>query len=138
MANSNEKLVAGIAALIPIARDAFKGDHMNRQMDAILSNNKVRHAGSQMSHNAEKYVRDLMDSNQFTRQIAAKMMPRRSPIPSIALGVALAVGAGFVWAYLARRKTTKPVVDVETPLKNGKADHKSAGVTLDGKAMPST
>ena len=136
MSNSNEKLVAGIAALIPIARDAFKGDHMDRQLDAILSNNKVRHAGSQMSHQAEKYMRDLMNSNQFTRQLAAKLMPRRSPVPTIALGLAVAVGAGFVWAYLARRKTNK--ADIDTPLTNGKADTHSSGVTLDGKAMPST
>jgi hypothetical protein len=135
MANSNEKLVAGIAALLPIAQDAFRGDHMNRQFDAILSNNKVRHAGSQMASQAEKYIHDMVNSNRFTRQIAAQLAPRRSPAPAIALGLAAAVGAGFVWAYLARRQARKE--GVAMPLKNGKADGKSSSVTLDGKASPS-
>lgn len=135
MSNSNEKLVAGIAALIPIARDAFKGDHMNRQFDAIISNTKVRDAGSHMASQAEKYMRDMINSNRFTRQIAAQMMPRRSPVPTIALGVAVVVGAGFVWAYMARRAARKQPQDM--PLKNGKAaPAKASGVTLDGKAMP--
>jgi hypothetical protein len=135
MANSNEKLVAGIAALLPIAQDAFKGDHWNRQFDAIISNNKVRDAGSHMASQAEKYIHDMVNSNKFTRQIAAQLAPRRSPAPAIALGVAAVVGAGFVWAYLARRKARKEAG--EMPLKNGNADHQSSGVTLDGKAMPS-
>lgn len=135
MSNSNEKLVAGIAALIPIARDAFKGDHINRQFDAIISNNKVRDAGSHMASQAEKYVYDMMNSNRFTRQIAAQMMPRRSPAPTIALGLAVVLGAGFAWAYLARRAARKQTVDA--PLKNGKAaPAKASGVALDGKAMP--
>ncbi len=135
MSNSNEKLVAGIAALIPIARDAFKGDHMNRQFDAIISNNKVRDAGSHMANQAEKYMHDMINSNRFTRQIAAQMMPRRSPAPTIALGLAVVVGAGFVWAYLARRAAFKQPEDM--PLKNGKAASvTSSGATLDGKAMP--
>jgi hypothetical protein len=137
MSNSNEKLVAGIAALIPIARDAFKGDHMNRQFDAIISNNKVRDAGSHMVSQAEKYMHDMVNSNKFTRQIAARMMPRRSPVPAIALGVVVVMGAGFVWAYLARRAARKQPEDM--PLKNGKtAPAKASGVTLDGKAMPAS
>jgi CHASE3 domain sensor protein len=134
MSNSNEKLVAGIAALIPIARDAFAGDHMNRQFDAIISNNKVRDAGSHMASQAEKYMHDMINSNRFTRQIAAQMMPRRSPAPTIAMGLAVVVGAGFVWAYLARRNARKQPDDM--PLKNGKAPTKASAATLDGKAMP--
>ena len=138
MSNSNEKLVAGIAALIPIARDAFKGDHMNRQFDAIISNNKVRHAGSHIASQAEKYMHDMMNSNKFTRQIAAQIMPRRSPVPNIALGVAIAVGVGFVWTYMARRAARKQP-EADLPMKNGKAAaEKATGVTLDGKAMPAT
>jgi CHASE3 domain sensor protein len=134
MSNSNEKLVAGIAALIPIARDAFKGDHMNRQLDAIISNNKVRDAGSHMASQAEKYMHDMINSNRFTRQIAAQMMPRRSPAPAIALGVAVVVGAGFVWAYLARRNARKQPADL--PLKNGRAETKTSSDGFEGKAMP--
>ena len=54
MSNANEKLVAGLVALLPIARDALSNGHLNRQFDAVLSNNKVRHAGSQMAGQADR------------------------------------------------------------------------------------
>lgn len=104
MSNSNEKLVAGLAALIPIARDAFRDGHLDRQFDAVLSNDKVRHAGSQMVGQAEKYLRDSFKGNKLARKLAARLAPKPSPLPMIALA---ALGAGLVWAYLDRRKANK-------------------------------
>lgn len=83
MPNSNEKLVAGIVALIPVAIDAFKDDHLDRQVDAIMTNTKVRDIGSRMAGQTEKYLHNMIKSNNFTRQVAAQFKPRQSPAPAI-------------------------------------------------------
>lgn len=132
MSNSNEKLVTAIAALVPIARDAFKNGHLTRQFDAVLQNSKVRHAGSDMAAQAEKYVRDSLKSNKFARQIASRMAPRPSPLPAIAITL---MGAGLVWAYLERRKVRKQ--SGAAPMSNGKTDMTPSGVTFDATATPS-
>jgi len=130
MPNSNEKLVAGIAALIPIAVDAFKGDHMDRQVDAILTNNKVRDIGARMASQTEKYLHDMLSSNKFTRQLAAQFRPRQSPAPAILLSIAVVVTTGFVFAYLERRKASKP--PQEKPARHEKPSDKATGAEGDG------
>lgn len=135
MSNSNEKLVAGIVALLPIARDALSNGHLNRQFDAVFSNNKVRHTGTQMASQAEKYIRDTLNNNGFTRKLMAQMKPKPSPLPAIALAL---VGAGIFWAYLERRKTR--IVDVTEPdpiqsLKGKKSKSSRSDVPNDGEVM---
>ncbi len=123
MSNSNEKLVAGIAALIPITVDAFKGDHMDRQVDAILTNTKVRDIGSRLASQTEKYIQDMVKSNKFTRQVAAQFRPRQSAAPAIVAGLVVVVAAGFVFAYFERRKTAKAgkPADKQAPAKGYEA-----------------
>ncbi|OYU76291.1 MAG: hypothetical protein CFE32_10830 [Alphaproteobacteria bacterium PA3] len=125
MPNSNEKLVAGIAALIPIAVDAFKGDHMDRQVDAILTNNKVRDIGARLASQTEKYLHDMLNSNKFTRQIATQFRPRQSPAPAILAGIAVVVATGFVFAYFERRKAPKQ------PQEKAKQNEKSSAKATD-------
>ena len=115
MPNSNEKLVAGIAALIPVAIDAFKDDHVDRQVDAILTNPKVRDTGSRIAKQAESYFRDLLKSNKFTRQVAAQFRPRPSVAPAIVTGLAVVVVAGLVFAYFDRRKKPKTAPGSQEP-----------------------
>ena len=131
MANSNEKLVSGLVALFPIARDAFKNGHMNRQVGAIMSNGKVRQAGSQMTSQAEKYLRHSMSNTKLGRQLASRFAPKPSPLPAIAIAL---VGAGFVWTYLSKRQELRR--NKELPLPNGKTDIAKSGVTVDGNVMP--
>lgn len=123
MSNSNERLVAGIAALIPIAVDAFKGDHMDRQVDAILTNTKVRDIGSRLASQTEKYIQDMVKSNKFTRQVAAQFRPRQSAAPAIVAGLVVVVAAGFVFAYFERRKAAKAgkPADKQAPAKGDEA-----------------
>jgi hypothetical protein len=115
MPNSNEKLVAGIAALIPIAVDAFKDDHLDRQVDAIMTNTKVRDIGARMANQSEKYLHKFMKGNKVTRHIAAQFKPRQSPAPAIIAGLVVVVAAGFVLAYFDRRKKSKPDAKADAP-----------------------
>ena len=123
MSNSNEKLVAGIVALIPVAIDAFKDDHLDRQVDAIMTNTKVRDIGSRMAGQTEKYLHNMIKSNKFTRQVAAQFKPRQSPAPAILAGLALVVAGGLVFAYFDRRKTAKTgkPTDKQAPAKGDEA-----------------
>jgi hypothetical protein len=130
MPNSNEKLVAGIAALIPIAVDAFKGDHMDRQVDAILTNNSVRDIGARLARQTEKYLHDMLNSNKFTRQLAAQFRPRQSPAPAILTGIALVVATGLVFAYFERRKALKQ--PQEKPARNQKPRDNATDAEADG------
>jgi hypothetical protein len=131
MANSNEKLIAGLVGLLPLARDAFKDGHFDRQFNAFVSNDKVRHAGSQMIGKAEKYIRKGVSQNKLARQIAAQWAPQPSPLPTIALAV---VGAGLVWAYLARKRTSdsKNNGAFKADTQNGH----NTNMTVDATAVP--
>jgi hypothetical protein len=131
MANSNEKLIAGLVALLPVAREALKDSHFDRQLDAFASNDKIRLAGSDMINKAKKYIRRGVGNNKFARQIAAQWAPQPSPLPAIALAV---VGAGLIWAYMARRKTARGKANSIAKAETHHDHH--ANRTVDGTASP--
>jgi hypothetical protein len=138
MSNSNEKLVAGIVALLPLARNALSSSHLDRQFSNALSNTKIQQTGSKIAHNAEKYVRKALKSNQYTRGMLAQTASKWSPLPVIALAV---VGAGLIWAYRERRKANK-ASDTESvstaPVASDTRDNSSIDDNDGSGAIPAT
>lgn len=101
MQSSQEKLVAGLAALLPVAREAFSRPELSRQINTLLSGPKMRSARQDVATYTHRFVKNNLGNNKLARQLAWRLAPRPSRLPAIGLAL---VGAGLVWGYLARKK----------------------------------
>jgi hypothetical protein len=116
MQRSQEKLVAGIAALIPVAREAFSRQEIKRQFDDVMTSHEVRDARRNASHYAQRFVKNNLGNHKLARKFASRLAPRTSRLPAVAIA---AVGVGLAWAYLARRKARQEAgVTTTTPPAN--------------------
>lgn len=109
MPNANEKLITALVGLVPVIRTAFRDGDLSHQFDAVMSNGKVRHAGSKMAGQVERYVQHSLSGNKFARQMSKKFAPRQSNLPVIAL---TAVGIGIILTLLASGKAKPKTAEV--------------------------